>query len=116
MIKAIVNILLRVLNILSPVRLVVVAVVFALFWFLALGDQGIYQLRRILEMRNRLIVERKELNDDIDRLTKERGLLSDPNNLEMVIRKELGYIRPGEIIFEEKNSTVSSSSAVSVNQ
>lgn len=102
--KFFLNILNRLLSIFTPVRLVVVAIVVALFWFLAMGDQGIYQLRLLLEMKNKLTEERMTINDEIDRLTKERKLLSDPKNLELVIRKELGYIYPGEVIFEEKGS------------
>ena len=90
------------LRFLTPVRVIVIAVVGAFFWFVVLGDQGIYRRERLLEMKSRLTLENKALNDDIDRLTQEKRLLGDPANLEMVIRSELGYIRPGEVLFEEK--------------
>lgn len=91
------------LQFLTPVRLVVIAAIVLFFWLFVLGDRGIYQLRRLLDMKNRLIKERQVLNEEIDRLTEEKKILSDPANIEMVIRKELGYIHPGEVVFEEKN-------------
>lgn len=92
----------RILNIISPVRLVAIAAVVGIFLFVVLGDNGIYQFRRLMEMRTSLSAERARLNEDIDRLTRERAMLADPKNLEPTIRSELGYIRPGEILFEEK--------------
>lgn len=102
--RIITNVIAHILNILTPARLVVIAIVAFFFWFLAFGDQGAYQLRRLIEMKNSLLSQRQTLNDEIDRLTKDKEILSNPRNLEMVIRKELGYTRPGEIIFEENNN------------
>lgn len=87
---------------LTPVRIIVVVAVCAFFWFVVMGDQGLYQLERLLHMRNRLQQERQNLNDAIDALTQEKADLADPANLEPVIRDELGAIKPGEVIFEEK--------------
>ena len=87
---------------LTPLRVVIVAAAAAFFWFVVLGDQGIWRLERLLEMQHGLTAERQNLNDEIDRLTQEKELLGDPANLETVIRTELGYIRPGEILFEER--------------
>lgn len=87
---------------LTPVRIIVIASVAVFFWFVVLGDKGLYQMRRLIAMKNRLVSERQALNDEIDKLSAERQILSDPANLEMAIRSELGYIKPGEVIFEEK--------------
>ncbi len=92
----------KVLGFLTPIRLLVIAVAVAFFGFLALGDQGLYSLRQLLKMQQQLSQERDAVNDDIDRLSREQEMLSTADNLEMVIRKELGYIKPGEIMFEEK--------------
>lgn len=100
--RLLLNIISHALNVLTPVRVIVILAVAFFFWFLAFGDQGIYQLKRLLEMKNQLTARKILLNDDIDRLVREKEILSNPDNLEMVIRKELGYIRPGEVIFEEK--------------
>jgi len=88
----------------TPIRIALLGGACFFFWFLAFGDQGIKQLNRLYEMKSQLLKERSYLGDSIDNLTKEKMLLRDPNNVEMVIRKELGYIRPGEIIFEKKPS------------
>ena len=92
----------RIRSVLTPVRAVVIIAVVALFWFLVLGDQGIYQFRQLMEMKHRYKAERSKINEEIDSLTKEQEMLRNPENLEMIIRSELGYIRPGEILFEEK--------------
>ncbi len=84
----------------TPVRLVVTVLVLAFFWFMVLGDNGIYQFRRLLEMRQRLLSERQTLNARIDQLTREKQILQNPEDLEMAIRSELGYIKPGEVVFE----------------
>ncbi len=90
--------------IITPVRLVAAIAVIALFWFLILGDQGIYQFRRLMEMKQRLTAERSRINEEIDSLVREREILKDPANLESTIRSELGYIKPGETLFEEKQA------------
>ena len=95
----------RILNFISPVRLVAIAAVVGIFLFIVLGDNGIYQFRRLMEMRNSLSAERASLNESIDRLTRERAMLSEPANLGPIIRSELGYIRPGEILFEERTAS-----------
>ena len=84
----------------TPVRLVVTTLVIAFFWFMVLGDNGIYQFRRLLEMRQRLLTERQTLNARIDGLTREKQILQNPEDLEMAIRSELGFIKPGEVVFE----------------
>ena len=92
----------RLKGIVTPARLVAAIAVIALFWFLVLGDQGIYQFRQLMEMKHRFKAERTRINEEIDELTGEREMLKDPENLETIIRSELGYIRPGEVLFEEK--------------
>lgn len=96
------HLLVQFLNFLTPVRVIVFLFAGLFFWFLAFGDRGINELRRLIQMKNQLKADEVEVNDDIDRLTREKEFLSNPANLEMEIRKDLGYIRPGEIIFEEK--------------
>ncbi len=100
--RFIINVVARLLNVLTPARLIVLALAGFFFWFLAFGDQGIYKLRLLLDMKSNLLANRQKLNDEIDALTENKEMLSDPKKLEMVIRKELGYIKPGEIIFKDK--------------
>lgn len=101
--KAITQIKAYLLRIVTPIRLAVIAILMAVFWFFVLGDQGIYQFRRLMEMKHKFLIERAKLNEEVDRLSQERGVLKNPENLEMIIRSELGYIKPGEILYEEKS-------------
>lgn len=94
----------KILEHLTPVRLVVIFVVGVLFWFFVLGDQGFYKFRRLMSMKHKLTQEQKVLNDEIDSLTKEKEILLDTTKLEPVIRAELGYVRPGEVVFEERTT------------
>lgn len=84
----------------TPIRIIVTALVIAFFWFMVLGDNGIYQFRKLLEMRTKQLTERQNLNTRIDQLTREKQILQNPEMLEMAIRSELGYVKPGEIVFE----------------
>ncbi|MBT3182336.1 MAG: hypothetical protein HN337_07515 [Deltaproteobacteria bacterium] len=99
-----INVLARLLNVLTPARLIVLALAGFFFWFLAFGDQGIYKLRLLFDMKGNLLESRQKLNNEIDTLTRDKETLADPGKLEMVIRKELRYIKPGEIIFQDKSN------------
>lgn len=89
-------------NFLTPVRIVIIVAISLFFWFIILGDQGIYKLQKLILMKNRMITERSQLSDEIDRLSEQKRIFSDPANMEMTIRSELGYIKPGEVVFEAK--------------
>ncbi len=87
---------------LTPVRVLIFIGVSLFFWWFILGDQGVYQVRDLMNMNKNLTQDRKDLNDEIDQLKREREILLNPEDIEMVIRSELGYIKPGEVVFEEK--------------
>lgn len=86
----------------TPTRIGVAVISGLFFWFLVMGDQGVIKLKRLIEMKSNLMAETQSLNVQLDELANRKTLLSDPTNLELTIRNELGYVRPGEIIFEEK--------------
>jgi cell division protein FtsB len=92
-----------ILGIFTPLRLIILLGVGIFLAFLILGDQGVLQLNKLLVMKNDLTRQRDDLNADIERLTKEKELLHNPRNLELVIRKELGFIKPGEIVYQIKD-------------
>ena len=89
----------------TPTRIGVAVISAGFFWFLVMGDQGVVQLKKLIEMKSNLLAEVELLNTQIDDLTNKKNLLSNPSNLELTIRNELGYVRPGEVIFEEKEAT-----------
>ncbi|MBI4125947.1 MAG: septum formation initiator family protein [Deltaproteobacteria bacterium] len=90
----------RLLDLLTPARVAITIAVGFFVWFFLLGDQGVVNLRKLLAMKERLLNEQHTLERDIKDMTHQKELMSDPANLEMVIRKELGAIKPGEVIFE----------------
>jgi cell division protein FtsB len=90
-------------QIFTPVRLAVIVVAAVFFMLLIFGDQGIMQLHKLILMKKQLVEKKTALKRDIDRLSHEKELLNDDKHLEFVIRDELGFIKPGEIIFQEKD-------------
>jgi cell division protein FtsB len=84
-----------------PIHLIAGIGLIVFFWFLIMGDQGLYSLRQLHELRDSLLTKRQRLTDDMEKMAKEKEMLEDPKNLEMIIRQELGYIRPGEVIYQE---------------
>lgn len=85
----------------KPVHLLVTIGLIVFFWVLIMGDQGLNRLRQLHQIRRNMTLQRQLLNQEIEEKNREKKLLEDPENLEMIIRKELGYIQPGEIIFQE---------------
>lgn len=91
-------------NTFTPIRIAVAVGAILFFAFLILGDQGVLELNKLVIMKKQLIQQKETLKSDIERLSKEKELLNNPKSLEFVIRNELGFIKPGEIIFQEKDS------------
>ena len=52
-------------------------------------------------MRDEMKLQKANLEADLTRLKREYDYLKKPKNLERVIRTELGFIKPGEVIFQE---------------
>ena len=68
-------------------------------WFAVFGDQGLYRLHRSLKLRAELKQEIAGLKQKVEDLKKEKELLYNPTHLELIIRQELGYVKPGEVVF-----------------
>ena len=92
-----------IISYLRPIHLIAAAGVVIFFWFLIMGEQGLYRLRQLHVLRESLLEARTRVSAEIEAKANEKRMLEDPKNLEMIIRKELGYIRPGEIIFQESD-------------
>ncbi|MFH1652650.1 MAG: septum formation initiator family protein [Pseudomonadota bacterium] len=92
----------RILDIATPTRVIILAVVIIFFWLLLLGNQGVYQLKKLMLHRDKLELQKKTLINDISNLKERKEFLLKPELLEMTIRQELGYIKPGEILIQEK--------------
>lgn len=86
----------------TPLRLAIIIGLGIFIWFLIFGDQGIIQLNKLIFMKKQLTGQRENLKKDMERLSHEKELLDNPKHLEWVIRNELGFIKPGEIIYQER--------------
>ncbi|PIU57592.1 MAG: hypothetical protein COS89_04140 [Deltaproteobacteria bacterium CG07_land_8_20_14_0_80_38_7] len=91
--------------ILSPLRIIIIFGVFIFLILLVLGDQGVLHLNKLLYMKKDLTAQQHSLQLSIEKLSKTKNQLNDPKILEFVIRKELGFIKPGEIIYQKKRKT-----------
>ncbi|PIR20021.1 MAG: hypothetical protein COV45_08590 [Deltaproteobacteria bacterium CG11_big_fil_rev_8_21_14_0_20_47_16] len=85
---------------LNPLQWAMALLFLAFCWFAVFGNQGLYTYYSLLNTKKNLITESQTLQAKLDELKKEEKLLHDPRYLEIIIRQELGYIRPGEVIFQ----------------
>lgn len=86
---------------LKPVLLVLAAVFF--LWFAVFGEQGLYQLHKSIHLKKDLKNQRVELKKKIEGLERIKKLLNNRIYLEHVIRQELGYVKPGEVVYQQMN-------------
>ncbi len=73
------------------------AAIFALF--AVLGDQGLLRLRQVRDTEKRLDQMIEHIQSENDKLSTEAQLMRDDKYLEKVIREELGYLRPDEVVY-----------------
>lgn len=64
------------------------------------GDSGLYHLSSLKHSKAEFISKIKESRTRIDLLKKEKILLTNPLYLETIVRKELGYIKDGEVVYQ----------------
>lgn len=88
----------------NPLQWSMVVLFLAFCWFAVFGNQGLYTYYSLKNTRNALAAENEVLRAHLEELRREEKRLHDPRYLEIIIRQELGYIRPGEIVYQmEKN-------------
>lgn len=75
--------------------------VLSFLWFAIFGDQGLYQLHKSIKLKKELREDIVRLKDRIEHLKQNKKLLNDKDHLELVIRQELGYVKPGEVVFHQ---------------
>jgi cell division protein FtsB len=77
------------------------AAVAALLAISASHPQGLSRYQHLDENARRVAGENKALGEEVGRLRHEvRALSGEPAALERAAREELGYVRPGEIVFQ----------------
>lgn len=89
----------------NPLQWAMLAVFVAFCWFAVFGNQGLYTYTKLLTTQKALRAEAVMLQAKAEELRREEKLLHDPRYLETIIRQEMGYIRPGEVVFQPEGSS-----------
>ena len=67
--------------------------------FAVFGDQGLLKLHQMRQTEAQLGERLNEIRTENDRLAQAIAQLKDDAALEKVVREELGYLRPDEVIY-----------------
>ena len=80
---------------------IVLTLVIVLVWYFAIfGEKGVIKIVHLRQQRDRLTSEAKRIREENERLKKEIGRLQDdPQYLESVVRRELGFVKENEVLF-----------------
>lgn len=84
----------------NPLQWAMVVLFLAFCWFAVFGNQGLYTYYSLQTTKTALIAENEVLHARLEALKREEKRLHDPRYLEIIIRQELGYIRPGEVVYQ----------------
>ena len=68
--------------------------------FTVFGDSGLYQLHSLYKSKHKLTYQINENKTMIESLKSEKIRLNNPDYLESIIRKELGYVKDGEVVYQ----------------
>lgn len=84
----------------NPIPLAAICLIALFGWHIIFGDQGLLTRRSLRQTEHSLLTREQELTHAIEALHQETRRLKDPAYLEIFLRKELGYVRPGETVFQ----------------
>lgn len=84
----------------SPFYLAIGSVVMFLLYFTVFGNQGMIKLGEINRTNQQMKTEVASLKDQIKERERQILLIDDPVYLESIVRQELGYVKPMEVIFQ----------------
>lgn len=90
----------RVFSIIGPFHIAITALVLILSWYTIFGQQGLYRLVELRKINKGMGVEIASLKNQIEEREGKMALFGDSLYLETVVRQELGYVKPGEVIFQ----------------
>lgn len=82
------------------IHLLYVALLVGIIVYTIFGDSGLYQLHSLRNTKSDLQFQIKENKTKIELLENEKTRLTNPEYLETIVRKELGYIKEGEVIYQ----------------
>lgn len=95
----------------NPIPIVVVCVSLIFGWQLIFGDQGLLTWRSLARTKADLDAKERAHQTTLRNLQEEATRLEEPAYLEVIIRQELGYVKPGETVYqlpeEEKTEALS---------
>lgn len=90
----------KTLHRISPFHIAVALLIAALCWFTIFGNQGLYRLHELKKTNQKMRHEISSLKEQIKDRENQITLFSDPVYLEKIVRQELGYVKPYEVIFQ----------------
>lgn len=85
-------------------RLLYGVLLISIILFTALGDSGIWALHGLYNTKGQLEKQIQESKNKADQLKIEQKKLVNPDYLELTIRKELGFVKDGETVYELKEN------------
>lgn len=85
----------------NPIQWLMLALFVAFSAYTVFGHKGLYTYYSNRQTKQQLLQHEEELKLKVTTLKREIELLHEPKYLETVIRQELGYIKPGEVIFQQ---------------
>lgn len=84
----------------NPIPLAALGVSLVFGWYIVFGDQGLVRLRQLRHTESEMRQRELALASRLQTLAQEKVRLEDPDYLELIIRRELGYVRAGELIYQ----------------
>lgn len=69
-------------------------------WLLVFGHHGLYELERLLRIKNDLISQKEDLQKEKTNLNAELKNLENPVYLKHLIHKEMGFTESDEVIIQ----------------
>ena len=88
----------------NPIPLAALLIVLLTGWYMVFGDQGLLMLKQLQNTQRHLEQSEQLGHQRLEQLTEEAKLLKDPRYLEPLIRAELGYVKPGEVVYQFSES------------
>lgn len=89
----------------NPIPLVAIGLILFFGWLMIFGDEGLLTLQQLRQTERQSLKKEQELTHRLDRLHTEIERLKDPAYLEVLVRKEFGYVKPGETVYQFPDAT-----------
>lgn len=84
----------------NPIPFAAFVLVLITGWYMVFGDQGLLMLRQLRITQAELLNAEQAGVHRLHQLSEESERLKDPAYLEPIIRRDLGYVKPGEVVYQ----------------